>query len=107
MFKVRRIIAEDTNLNILKNFRGDIVLKFCKNLVFISIEDHIIMSTTGKVFLPIEIIYLFVKYLQHFHLIEINKRRQRHLENSLSIYNRCELKFLIFFKIIEDAIKIK
>ena len=69
---------------------------FCKNILFISVEDHIIMRTKEKKNPYWN--YAGVKYLQHFHLVERNKwRHVRQLQNSLPVCSRFEWKFLIFF----------
>ena len=78
-----------------KNFRRHIILKFCKNLLFISIEDHIIMHTKEKKFFFILKLHS-VKYLQHIYLIEINDVNIRQLQNSLAGYSRYQEKFFTF-----------
>ena len=48
---------------------------FCKNLLFIFVEDHIIICAKEIKFSSYRNC-IDIKYLQHFHLIEINKCRQ-------------------------------
>ena len=81
-------------------------LKFLQILIFVSIEDHM-MLTKEKFFN-----YISAKYLQHFHLIEINN-----LYMMTSMQGSCKSlwqytvdtskNFSHFFWFILDTIKVK